>query len=144
MRQERDTSIRQHPEHRRCEPAVEVRKALKRRSRTGRFAVELGVYRAQRGTLRRAGFKRESHADHLEGVSEEDTCDTGQTTREQTPQRRLLLMRLDQHCPDLLVCDELDGGVGEDAKQRGRMSAEETDGAFGARDVPHGTDRAEP
>lgn len=94
--------------------------------------------------MRCAGLEREPHPDHFKGIREEDARDAGQTAREESPQRRLLLVGLDQHRPDLLVGDELDGGVREDAEQCGRVSAEETGDAFGPRDVPHGAGRTEP
>ena len=50
----------------------------------------------------------------------------------------------DEDGTDLLVCEKLDGGIGEDAEEGGGMATEETAEARLAVDVTHSCHHAEP
>ncbi len=55
-----------------------------------------------------------------------------------------MLLRRNEHSAELLVREELDGGVGEDAEEGCRMAPEEATDAGLSIDVAHGGHDAEP
>ena len=55
-----------------------------------------------------------------------------------------MLRRSDDNGADLLVAEELDGSVGEDAQQRGRVATKQTTYAICVVDVPDCSDDSKP
>ena len=79
----------------------------------------------------------EAHADQLERVRAEDAGDAGEAAGEEAPDGRLVVGTVDDDGADLLVGEELDGGVGEDAQNGGGVAAVEAQGALVAVNVAH-------
>lgn len=90
------------------------------------------------------GFKGETHADDFEGVGDEDAGDTRGGAADEAAEGRLVRGGGDEDGAELLVGEEFDGGVGEDAQQGGGVAPEEPAEAGLPVDVPHGGHDAEP
>lgn len=75
------------------------------------------------------------HPDHLQWVGAEDGCDTSETSRDQSSEWRLLVWRWNDHRPDLLVGEELDGSVGKYSYQCRRVTLKQASDAFAPLDV---------
>ncbi len=139
VRQERDARVRDHAQHGGREAAVEIHDAgarrcgcgCGRRRRDGRiigsgqrvFVVDLLADVEQRGAPD-AGLEGQPHADHFQRVREEDGGQAGQRAGREPAEPCLLVPRADHERAVLLVCDELDGGVGVDLEESGRMAPE--------------------
>lgn len=89
-------------------------------------------------------LERQPYSDDLERVGEEDGSDASHTSRYQPAEGCLLIPRWDHRCSDLLIGKKLDGGIGEDSEQSGRMTLEEAAETLMAVDIPHGRRNAKP
>jgi hypothetical protein len=83
------------------------------------------------------GLEGEAYADDLEGVGEEDRGDAGEGTADEAAEGCLLRTVPDEDSTDLLISQELDSRVGEDAEQRGRVPSEESAYALLSADIAH-------
>ncbi len=90
------------------------------------------------------GFKGEAHADDFEGVGDEDAGDTRGGAADEAAEGRLVRGGGDADGAELLVGEEFDGGVGEDAQEGGGVAPKEPAQAGLPVDVPHGGHDAEP
>jgi len=90
------------------------------------------------------GLERQPNPDDLERIGEEDGSDAGQAARYQPAEGSLLIPRRNHDRSDLLIGKELDGGIGEDPEQSGRVTLEEAADAIMAVDIPHGGRNAKP
>ena len=61
------------------------------------------------------GLKGKAHADDLQRIGEEDGYGARQTATEEAAQRRFLTLVFDECSTNLLIGQEFDAGVGEDA-----------------------------
>lgn len=86
----------------------------------------------------------QAHPHDFEWIGDEDAGHAREGAAEESPQARLVLLGRDEDGADLLVCEEFNGGVGEDAEEGGGMAAEETTDAGLPVDVTHGGHNAEP
>lgn len=89
-------------------------------------------------------LKRQPHAHDLERVREEDARHTCQGARKESAERGFVGFGGDEDGADLLVGEEFDGRVGEDAEEGCGVTAEQTADAGLPVDVPHGSHDAEP
>lgn len=89
-------------------------------------------------------LERQTHADDLERVRDEDGGDSRQRAAEQTPQRSFMSGARNQRGAELLVGEEFDGGVREYTKEGGRVATEEPAHARLGIDVAHCGHDAEP
>lgn len=97
---------------------------------------------AQAAFMIGARLKGEAYSNDFQRVCEEYGHHASQTAAEEAPAGRFLGLVLDHARADLLVGEELDAGVGEDAQQRGRVALEEACDASVEVDVADG--RGEP
>lgn len=161
--QERGARIRHHAEQGRRESTEEVAQARLRgdflddmRGRGGdcvgrvmrRRPWRLGVYLAhdagEAAALRGLCFECKTHADDFEGICAEYTNHASQTAADEAAARGFLGFTLDYACADLLVCEEFDTRIREDAEKGRRVAFEKSAHAGGGVDVVHGGGEARP
>ena len=97
---------------------------------------------------RRAGlifrFECQPHTDDFQRISNENACDARGGPTEQPAERCFVRGGGDEDGAELLVGEEFDGGVGEDAEEGRGMASKEPAEARLPVDVPHGSYDAEP
>lgn len=114
------------------------------RDGVGVFVVDLAADAGQGAPGIVFGLKGQAYADDFERVGEEDARDTGEGAGYEAAEGGFVLSRGNDDGAVLLVGDELGGGVGEDAEEGGRMSAEEPTNAILTVDVAHSGHDTEP
>ena len=98
----------------------------------------------QRGASH-SSLEGEAYADDLERVREEHRGQPREGARREAPQPRLPVPRtVDEEGTVLLVSDELDGCIGVDLEERGRVAPEQPHYAVLRVDVRQGTAQASP
>lgn len=110
----------------------------------GLFVVDLLADAGEGGPGFVLGFECQTHPYHLEWVRQHHARDSGECAAEETAQRGFILLGRDEEGTELLVGEEFDGGVGENAEQGCGMPPEEPAHAVGLVDVPHCGHNAEP
>ena len=108
------------------------------------LAVDLLADVGQRGAGVVFRLERESHADYFQRVGDEDGGHAREGTAREAAQRRLVHWGGDQDVPDLLVCEEFDGCVGEDSEEGCGVAPEKPPHAVLPVDVAHRGHDAEP
>lgn len=97
---------------------------------------------------RRAGlmfrFECQPHTDNFQRISNENARDARRGPTEQPAQRRFVRGGRNEHRAELLIGEEFDGCVGEDAEEGGGMASEETAEAGLPIYISHGSYHAEP
>ena len=91
-----------------------------------------------------AGRVRHADADELKGVREQDRGDARDGARSKATCVGLRLRGGHEEGLRLVVCHEVDRGVGEDAEEGGGVALEEAADAMLAVDERHGAERAAP